>query len=137
MCSCLLGILIIISILYIVAGISSINGSLLSVSNDLSTQQIQVNCYTFRVKPDELTWRIGSELIDSSYQPVNRSEWIDQAVTGSQLLDNADQTYRHYITLNGSFIVGMSISCNTSVNGANSSLTYQLQGQWIITKYDY
>ena len=62
-----------------------------------------------------------SELIDSSYQPVN----------GSQLLDSVDQTYRHYITLNGSFSVGMSISCNTSVNGATSSETYELQGEWM------
>ncbi len=101
------------------AGISSINGSLLSVSNDLSTQQIQVNCYTFRIEPNQVTWRIGSELIDSSYQPV----------AGSQLLDSVDQTYRHYITLNGSFSVGMSISCNTRVNGTiTSALSYKLQG---------
>ncbi len=104
---------------YSTAGISSINGSLLSVSNDLSTQQIQVNCYTFRVEPNQVTWRIGSELIDSSYQ----------SVTVSQLLDSVDQTYRHYITLTGSFSVGMSISCNTSVNGAISVLTYELEGQ--------
>ena len=104
-----------------IAGIISINGSLLSVSNDLSTQQIQVNCYTFRVEPDEVTWRIGSELIDSIYQPVN----------GSQLLDSVDQTYIHYIRLNGSFSVGMSISCNTSFNGVNSGLNYKLQGQCI------
>ena len=84
----------------------------------MSTQQIQVNCYTFRVKPSQVTWRIGSELIDSSYQPVN----------GSQLLDSVDQTYRHYITLNGSFSVGMSISCNTSVNEKTSGLTFKLQG---------
>ena len=103
---------------YSTAGISSINGSLLSVSNDQSTQQIQVNCYTFRVEPDEVTWKIGSELIDSNYQPVN----------GSQLLDNVDQTYKHYIRMNGSFSVGMSISCNTSVNGATSSVAYELQG---------
>ena len=112
-----------------VAGIISINGSLLSVSNDLSTQQIQVNCYTFRVEPNQVTWRIGSELIDSSYQPVNGSGWMDEPVTGSQLLDSANQSYyRHYIILNGSFSVGMSISCETSVNGATSSLTYELQG---------
>ena len=98
--------------------IAGINGSLLSVSNDLSTQQIQVNCYTCQVEPDEVTWRIGSELIDSSYQPV----------TGSQLLDSVDETYRHYITLNGSFSVGMNISCDASVNGSNTSLTYDLQG---------
>ena len=78
-----------------------------------------MNCYTFRVEPNQVTWRIGSELIDSSYQPV----------TGSQLLDSVDQTYRHYITLNGSFSVGMSISCNTSVNGTDSGLTYELKGQ--------
>ena len=66
-------------------------------------------------------------MIDSTYQPVN----------GSQLLDNVDQTYRHYITLNGSFSVGMSISCDVSVNGATSGLTYELQGQWTIAKYDY
>ena len=103
---------------YSLAGISSINGSLLSVSNDLSTQQIQVSCYTFRVEPNEVTWRIGSELIDSSYQPVN----------GSQLLDSTNQTYKQYITLNGSFSVGMSISCYTSVNGASSTSTNQLKG---------
>ena len=77
-----------------------------------------MNCYTFRVEPNQVTWMIGSELIDSNYQPVN----------GSQLLDSVDQTYRHYITLNGSFSVGMSISCNTSVNGATSGLTHDLQG---------
>ena len=104
-----------------IAGISSINGSLLSVSNDLSTQQIQVNCYTFRVEPNQVTWRIGSELIDSSYQPVN----------GSQLLDSVDQIYRQYITLNGSFSVGLNISCDASVNGATSTFTYELQGLFI------
>lgn len=88
----------------------------MSVSNDLSTQQIQVNCYTFRVEPDQVTWRIGSQLIDSSYQPV------------SVLLDSVDQTYRHSVTLNESFSVGMSISCNTSVNGVTDGLSYTLQG---------
>ena len=79
-----------------------------------------MNCYTFRVEPNQVTWRIGSELIDSSYQPIN----------GSQLLDNIDQTYRHYITLNGSFNVGMGISCDAaSVNGTISVLTYELEGQ--------
>ena len=64
------------------------------------------------------------------------SEWIDQAVNGSQLFDSANWTYyRHYITLNGSFSVGMSILCDASVNGTTSSLTHELQGQslWIIT----
>ena len=80
-----------------------------------------MNCYTFRVEPNQVTWRIGSELIDSSYQPVN----------GSQLLDSVDQTYSHYITLSGSFSVGMSISCNTSVYGTTSGLSYTLQGEWM------
>ena len=94
-----------------------------------------MNCYTFRVEPNQVTWRIGSELIDS---PVNGSEWIDQAVNRSQLLDSANQSYYgHYIILNGSFSVGMSISCDASINGTTSSLTYELQGQWTITKYDY
>ena len=108
-----------------IASISSINESLLSVSNDLSTQQIQVNCYTFRVEPNQVTWRIGSELIDSSYQPV----------TGSQLLDSVDQTYRHYITLNGSFSFGMSISCNTSVNGVTNGLSYYAKGNFNVLNY--
>ena len=94
-------------------GITSINGSLVSVSNDLSTQQIQVNCFTFRVEPDQVTWRIGSQSIDSSYQPV------------SVLLDSVDQNYRHSVTLNESFSVGTSISCNTSVD---DGLAYTLQG---------
>ena len=97
-----------------------------------------MNCYTYKIEPDEVTWRIGPELIDSSYQEVNGSGWMDEPVTGSHSLDSANQSYyRHFITLNGSFSVGMSISCDTSVNGTSSSLTYELQSQWIITKYDY
>ena len=85
-----------------------------------------MNCYTFRVEPNQVTWRIGSELIDSSYQAVN----------GSQIIDSVDQTYRHYITLNGSFSVGMSISCNTRVNVTITSyLSYTLQGLLIIYFY--
>ena len=78
-----------------------------------------MNCYTFRVEPNEVTWKIGSELIDSSYQPVK----------GSQLLHSVDLTYRHYITLNGSFRVGMSISCDASVNITNSTKHYELNGE--------
>ena len=85
----------------------------------MSTQLIQVNCYTFRVEPNQVSWRIGSELItpDSSYQPVK----------GSEELDSVNQTYRHYIRLNGSFSVGTTISCNTNVNGDNDTENYQLQ----------
>ena len=97
-----------------------------------------MNCYTYNVEPDEVTWRIGSKFIDSSFQEINGSGWMDEAVTRSQLLDSANQSYyRHYFTLNGSFSVGMSISCDVSVNGTTSSLTYELQGQWTIAKYDY
>ena len=46
-------------------------------------------------------------------------------------MDSVDQTYRHYITLNGSFSVGMSISCNISENETTSELSYTLQGEWI------
>ena len=89
----------------------------MSVSNDLSTQQIQVNCYTFRLQPHQVSWNDWSH---SSHQTG----------TGSQLLNSVDQTYRHYITLSGSFSVGMSISCNTSMNGVTSGLSYTLQGEW-------
>ena len=90
----------------------------MSVSNDLSTQQIQVNCYTFRVEPNQVTWTIDSQLIDSSYQPAN----------GSELLNSVDQTYRHYIQLHGSFTVGMRITCSTHVSGAKSTWNYFVTG---------
>ena len=85
---------------------------------------MQVNCYTFRVTSSQVTWSIGSELItpDSSHQPVN----------GSELLDSANQTYRHYIILNGSFSAGTVISCNTNVNGVSNSENYTLQGYYIV-----
>ena len=105
--------------LYFSAGISSVNGSLLSVSNDLSTQLIQVNCYTFSVQPSQVTWKIGSSELITSYQPVN----------GSEILESVDQTYRHYIRLNGSFNVGKTISCNANVNGEESAENYQLKGE--------
>ena len=89
-----------------------------------------MNCYSVRVEPNQVTWRIESELIDSSYQPV----------TESQLLDSVDQTYRHYITLNGSFSVGMSVlSCKSNGNGTTSELSYTLQGEliqlWLVILY--
>ena len=80
--------------------------------------------YTFIDEPDQVTWMIDSVLItpDSSYQPVN----------GSVLLDSTDQTYRHYITLNGSFTDGTTISCNTNVNGETTTKGYTLQGNYSI-----
>ena len=103
------------------AGISSINSSLLSVSGDLSTQEIQVNCYTFRVEPDQVTWSINTVLItpDSSYHPVNYSE----------LLNSAEKIYRNSITLTGLFTNGTNISCSVSINGEISSNVHVLQGK--------
>ena len=96
------------------------NGSLLSVSDDLDTQQVQVNCYTFRVKPNrepkQVTWKINPP--SSSYLPVN----------GSQLLYSAEMIYRHYIILNESFSDGTNITCNTTVNGETEIENYMLQG---------
>ena len=101
------------------AGINSIEVSLLSVSgNDLSTQHIEVNCFTFRVKPYEVTWSINSELItpNSNYLKMNRSD----------LLDRNNQTYRQYISLEGSLSNGTVISCSTDVNGETEE--YVLKG---------
>ena len=102
------------------AGISFIEVDLLSVSGDLSTQHIEVNCFTFIVKPYQVTWRIDSELItqDSTYLRMN----------GSELLNSVNQTYRHYISLNGSFSNGTIISCITTVNGETEVVKYILQG---------
>ena len=86
-----------------------VNVSLVSVSDDLSGQVLQVNCYTYNVRPDQVTWTIGSEPIasDSSFQAVN----------GSKLLDSDNQTFRHYLSLNGSFSNGTIVACNVNVNG--------------------
>ena len=112
--------LIVVPFISLTAGISSIEVSLLSVSDDLSTQHIEVNCFTFRVKSYQVTWRINSKLIipDSAYLRIN----------GSVLLNNVNQTYRHYISLEGSFTNGTIISCNTTVNGVTEVEEYVLQG---------
>ena len=96
------------------------NGFLLSVSDDLSTQQIQVNCYTFRVEPKQVTWKINSTLTASlsGYQPVK----------DSKLLNSIEMIYRHYIILNESFGDGTNITCNTTVNGETEVKNYTLQG---------
>ena len=111
--------------LSLTAGINFLEVSLLSVSDDLSTQHIEANCFTFRVEPYQVTWRVGSELItpDSTYLRVN----------GSELLNSINQTYRHYISLNGSFSNGTIISCSITVNGETEVEEYVLQG--ILTMY--
>ena len=110
-----------LSFLFLTAGISSIEVSLISVSDDLSTQRIEVNCSTFRVKPYEITWKINSESIS-----VNDSTYLKE--NGSMLLSSANQTYIHYLILNGSFSSGKKISCTTTVNGEMDDEEYILQG---------
>ena len=102
------------------AGIDILEVNLLSVSDDLTTQHIEVSCYTFRVKPYQVTWRINSKLItpDSTYLKMNCSE----------LLNSVNQTYRHYISLNGSFSNGTILSCGTAVNEETEIEEYVLQG---------
>ena len=107
---------------FFIAGIILMNGSLLSVSDDLNTQQIQMNCVTFKVEPNQVTWKIKSlsTLItsNSSNQPVNVSD----------LLNSTEMIYRHSIILNESFSDGTNISCTTTVNGETKIENYTLQG---------
>ena len=110
-----------------IAGISSIEVSLLSFGgNDLNSQHVEVNCFTFRVKPYEITWSIDSELIrsNSNYLQTN----------GSELLDENNQTYRQYISLERAFSNGTMISCSTDVNGETEFEEYMLKGITIILK---
>ena len=102
------------------AGINFVELNLLSVSNDLNTQHTEVSCFTFRVNPCQVTWKIDSELIkpDSTYLRMNDAE----------LLNSVNQTYRHYISLNGSFSNGTIISCSTTVNEETEVEEYVLQG---------
>ena len=113
-----------------IAGINVVNVSLVSVSDDLSGQVLQVNCYTYNVRPDQVTWTIGSEPIasDSSFQAVN----------GSKLIDSENQTFRHYLSLNGSFSNGTIVACNVNVNGKTEVKNYVLQGMLCMrTSYDF
>ena len=79
-----------------------------------------MNCFTFRVNPSQVTWKIYSELIapDFTYQRMN----------GSELLSSVNQTYRQYISLGGSFSDGTKVSCSTTVNGETKIKEYVLQG---------
>ena len=100
--------------LSLTAGIFFLEVSLLSVSayGDLSTH-IEVNCYTFRVNPYQVTWRINSELITPD---------------STKMLNSVYQTYSHYISLNGSFTKGTIVSCSTTVNEETEVEEYVLQG---------
>ena len=109
-----------LSFLSLTAGISSIEVCLISVSDDLSTQLIEVNCSTFRVEPDEVTWRINSGFIS-----VNDSTYLQE--NNSMLLSSVNQTYIHYLTLTGSFSNGTKISYATTVNGEADDEAYVLK----------
>ena len=106
--------------LSLIAGINFLEVNLLSVSGDLSTQHIEVNCFTFRVEPYQVTWRVGSELITQVHAYLR--------MNGSELINSVNQTYRNYISLNGSFTNGTNISCSTTVNGETDIEKYILQG---------
>ena len=85
-----------------------------------NTQEVQLNCFTSKVKPSEITW--------SFQAPSN------QFTNDSELLDETSMTYRHYIQVNGTFIAGIQASCTYVVNGQTDSVDYSLQG--LIKIYD-
>ena len=77
-----------------------------------NTQEVQLNCFTSRVKPSETTWSF----------PNNKF------TNDSELLDETNMTYRHYILVNGTFIAGIQASCSYTVNGRTHSVNYFLEG---------
>ena len=78
-----------------------------------NTQEVELSCFTSRVKPSEITW--------SFQAPRTQSE-------GSELLDETTMTYRHYILVNGTFTAGIQASCSYTVNGQTNSFDYSLEG---------
>ena len=80
-------------------------------------QEVQLNCFTSRVKPSEITW---------SFQPPSNQ------LEDSELLDETSMTYRQYLQVNGTFNASTNASCIYSVNGHVDSVNYSLQG--LITK---
>ena len=106
--------------LIFVAGISSVEVLLLSVSDDLTTQHIQINCFTFRVGTYKVTWNINSELIIPGHAYLR--------MNGSELLSSVNQTYRQYVSLEGSFGNETKVSCSTTVNGETEVEEYVLKG---------
>ena len=80
-----------------------------------------MNCFTYRVKPYEVTLSIDSELIisNSNYLKMN----------GSELLDKKNQTYRQYISLVRSFSNRTMIFCSTDVNGETEVEKYVLKSK--------
>ena len=86
----------------------------MSISDDLSMQTLQMNCFTFRVQSHQVTWMIGSFI-------------IDQPARGSVLLDNVDQIYKHSINITRSFSPQTIITCHTDVNGETDDEDYVIK----------
>ena len=78
-----------------------------------NTQEVELSCFTSRVKPSEITW--------SFQAPRTQSE-------GSELLDETSMTYRHYILVNGTFTANIQATCTYEVNGQADSIDYYLEG---------
>ena len=76
------------------------------------TQEVELSCFTSRVKPSEITWNFPN----------------NQFINDSELLDETNMTYRHYILVNGTFIAGIQASCSYTVNGQMDSVDYTLEG---------
>ena len=85
-----------------------------------NTQEVQLNCFTSRVKPSEITW---------TFQAAH-----NQFTKDSELLDETSMTYRHYIQVNGTFMAGIQATCTYVVNQQGESIDYYLQG--LIKSYD-
>ena len=85
-------------------------------------QEVQLNCFTSRVKPSEITWLFET--------PSNYSQFND-----SELLDEASMTYRHYLEVNGTFDASTTAFCIYSVGEHVESVNYTLQGLIKITMF--
>ena len=87
-----------------------------------NTQELQLNCFTSRVKPSEITWSFQASITQ---------------LEGSELLDETSMTYRHYILVNGTFIAGVNVSCIYTVNGQTDSIHYILLKVWLSVYLQY
>ena len=68
----------------------------------------------------KVTWNINSELITPGHTSLR--------MNGSELLSSVNQTYRQYVSLEGSFGNGTRVSCSTTVNGETEVEEYVLKG---------
>ena len=86
----------------------------MSISDDLSIQTLQMNCFTFNVQSHQVTWMIGSS-------------FINQPASGSVLLDSVDKIYKHSINITRSFTPRTIITCHTDVNGETDNEDYAIR----------